>query len=292
MRVPLPVRTFGDAIDRRVPRGMTLRCWLWPRRCERLGTEEGSVMLRSSIRWVTIAACALIASIAVTVRAEDYVIVGSAYHAEDGDVLLYQERYTPVLADGRAEVHYFAPEGRRIAEKILDYSYGDEKPGFELQDLRQDLHWAARWSGDRREIRLERGSRKNRETGWVEARSSQVIDAGFDAFLRSSWDRWMSGEQVTFYFAFANRLTNLRLRAERIPAAKSGIRRQGEGWVYLRIRPGNMLLSLFADALYLAYDEASRRLMVFRGRSNLPDAQGSGWDVEIHYEYPASLPRE
>ncbi|UZJ45390.1 hypothetical protein OOT55_04870 [Marinimicrobium sp. C6131] len=216
----------------------------------------------------------------------EYEIIGAAYHAEDIEQLLYEERYTPIDENGKGEVHYVDPDGERIAEKSLDYSYGDSRPSFELRDLREDLHWSARWTDDEERIRLARGSVDAPDTETVDAKSRQVIDAGFDPFIQSQWDRLMDGERVTFHFAFPNRLTNVRLRAERIDAEDSPIQKQEEDWVYFRIRVNSAVLSLFADNLYLAYDPEDTRLMVFRGRSNIPDADGEGRDVEIHYRYP------
>lgn len=216
----------------------------------------------------------------------EYEIIGAAYHADDTEQLLYEERYTPVDDSGKGEVHYVDPDGERIAEKSLDYSFGETSPSFELRDLRQDLHWSARWSDDEEQIRLTRGSREEPESESVEVKSRQVIDAGFDPFIQGHWDRLMDGERVTFHFAFPNRLTNVRLRAERIDAGDSPIQKQEEDWVYFRIRVNSAVLSLFADNLYLAYDPEDTRLMVFRGRSNILDADGEGRDVEIHYRYP------
>ncbi len=229
-------------------------------------------------------------SIAVQTQAtdgsENYEIVGSAYHAEDVEQLLYEERYTSISDEGKGEVHYVAPDGERIAEKTLDYSYGDSRPAFELRDLRQDLHWSARWSDDGEEIVLARGSKDDPETKTVDAESRQVIDAGFNPFIQGAWDRLVDGERVTFHFAFPNRLTNVRLRAERISPEDSTIREREEDWVYFRIRVNSAVLSLFADNLYLAYTPDDKRLMVFRGRSNIPDEKGEGRDVEIRYRYP------
>ncbi len=216
----------------------------------------------------------------------DYEIIGSAYHAEDSERLLYEERYTPVGEDGKGEVHYVDSDGERIAKKTLDYSYGDSRPAFELRDLRQDLHWSARWGDDEQEIVLTRGSKEDPESKTVSVENNQVIDAGFDPFIQSAWDKLMDGEQVRFHFAFPNRLTNVRLRAERMSAEDSPIRQQEDDWVYFQIRVNSAVLSLFADNLYLAYEPESKRLMAFRGRSNIPDDEGEGRDVEILYRYP------
>jgi len=216
--------------------------------------------------------------------AEDYRVTGTAYQIDDLDNPVYRERYTPVGEDGKAEVHYYSADGDRIAEKQLDYSRGDTQPSYTLKDLRNDLLWSVEWDGDT-QLMMRKGSIDDPDRSRVSAESPQVIDAGFDGFVKQEWDKLLEGERITFYFAFPNRLRNVRLRGERIDASESGIERGDSDWIYFRIQVNSRLLSLFADDLYLAYEEDQKRLKVFRGRSNLPDADGESIDVEIHYEY-------
>lgn len=218
-----------------------------------------------------------------SVSAEDYEIVGEAYNVDDIEQLLYVERYTPVGEDDRGEVHYESPEGERLATKTLDYSAGETKPDYELIDKRQDRHWSATLENG--SLKLSKGPKGDPETDTVSAKDPQVIDAGFDAFVQQEWDKLLEGERVTFHFAFPNRLTNVRLRAERIDREDSPIEQEGENWVWFKMRVDSALLSMFADDLYLAYEREGKRLMVFRGRSNLPAADGDSWDVEIRYTY-------
>lgn len=215
---------------------------------------------------------------------EEYSITGHAYLVSDLDNVLYRERYTPVGEDGKAEVHYFSPAGDRIAEKQLDYSRGDTQPSYTLTDLRSDQLWSVEWDGET-QLMMRKGSLDDPDRSRVPAEQQQVIDAGFDAFVKQEWDDLLAGERVTFYFAFPNRLRNVRLRGERIEASDSEIERGDSDWIHFRIQVNSRVLSLFADDLFLAYEADQKRLKVFRGRSNLPDDQGESIDVEIHYEY-------
>lgn len=222
---------------------------------------------------------------ALPTLADDYRVTGKAYHADDADRLLYEERYTPIDGNDQAEVHYVSPEGEAIARKRLDYSRGQSKPSYTLIDERHDLIWSVQWEGDSH-LALRQGDRDNPDTKRVSADEPQVVDAGFDGFITEHWDALLEGERLTFYFAFPNRLTNVRLRAERIARSDSQIVDGKDDWVYFRIQVNSRLLSLFADDLFLAYDRDNRQLQVFRGRSNLPDENGDGVDVQIRYDYP------
>lgn len=213
----------------------------------------------------------------------DYILIGDAYHAGDLDQLLYREKYTERNADGQAEVHYSGPEGEPLARKTLDYRYGDRQPGFVLTDQRLDQHWSVQRQGEH--LALTRGAPDRPDEKRISVREPQVIDAGFDGFIQDRWEELLQGERVPFYFAVPNRLDNVRLRAERISYEDSPIKAKQPEWVYFRIRIASALVALFVDNLYLAYSPEDKQLMVFRGRSNLPDAQGDAWDVEIHYRH-------
>ncbi|WP_027331135.1 hypothetical protein [Marinimicrobium agarilyticum] len=224
--------------------------------------------------------------LSVPAMASDYRVTGKAYALGNWQSPVYEERYTPRTQEGRAEVHYVDVEEERIALKTLDYSRGDIHPSYRLEDHRLDRLWAAEWSSDDR-ITLKRGDISSPETETVTVKVPQVIDAGFDPFIQQSWDSLLAGDRVTFHFAFPNRLTNVKLRAEQIRADDSPLHHKKSDWVYFRIRVDSALLSLFADDLYLAYAKDGKRLMVFRGRSNIPDENGEGRDVEIRYHYPS-----
>ncbi|WP_347331405.1 hypothetical protein [Marinimicrobium locisalis] len=224
--------------------------------------------------------------LALPVTAADYRVIGKAYALGSWQSPVYEERYTPRTDAGQAEVHYVDAEGKRIALKALDYTRGDIHPSYRLEDQRLDRIWGAQWSSDK-QITLKRGDTENPESETVKAKARQVIDAGFDPFIQQSWKALLDGEKVTFHFAFPNRLTNVKLRAERMGAEDSPLHHKEREWVYFRIRVDSTLLSLFADDLYLAYGKSDRRLMVFRGRSNIPDDSGEGRDVEIRYHYPS-----
>lgn len=224
--------------------------------------------------------------LSVPVMANEYRVTGKAYEFGNWESPVYEERYTPRTEDGRAEVHYVGPDGERIALKTLDYGRGNIHPSYRLEDQRLNLVWAAQWTSED-QISLSRGDSAAPETKTVRAKAPQVIDAGFDPFIQQSWGSLLSGEPVTFHFAFPNRLTNVKLRAERIDRDASPLHHKESDWVYFRIRVDSTLLSLFADNLYLAYEKSDQRLMVFRGRSNIPDDRGEGRDVEIRYHYPS-----
>lgn len=227
--------------------------------------------------------CALASLFTLPVLAEaEYPIVGEAYTIDEGRELVYREYYT-ARKDQKEEVHYKDPDGKQFANKTLDYRRGPTVPEFRLTDERHEKQWGAEWQDG--QLILLKGDKGKLERKSVDVESLQVIDAGFDAFIQQQWASLTGGKTVTFHFALPNRLSNARLQVKEVAAQDSPISQSEQDWRYFHIRVANSFLSLFAEDLHLAYQDEERRLMVFRGRSNILDGQGESQDVEILYNY-------
>lgn len=232
---------------------------------------------------IVLLGCGLLSLLGLPALAEEtYTIVGEAFTLEGERKLVYREYYTERTGQSQ-EVHYKDRDDTQFAYKTLDYSRGSTQPTFRLTDERNDKQWGAEWQDD--QLILMKGDKGEPEREPIEVKDMQVIDAGFDAFIQQQWDSLSAGETVTFHFALPNRLSNARLQVKQVTASESPISKSEQAWRYFHIRVANSFLSLFAQDLHLAYHGEERRLMVFRGRSNILDERGESQDVEILYDY-------
>ncbi|WP_157960430.1 hypothetical protein [Marinimicrobium alkaliphilum] len=230
---------------------------------------------------------ALLVTLCVSLAAfaSDYLIEGQAYDQEDLDRLLYRERYTGINEEGERRVNYYDPDGERIAEKTLYYEEDPAKPGFRIVDKRDGSELGALWEEGGERLVLLRSGRNNLREKPVRPDSPLVIDAGFDDYVQANWSVLEEGQTLRFYFAFPNRLSTVMLRAEQILPEDSPLYQPDEPWRYFEIQVANRLMAMFADNIYLAYDQETRRLMVYQGRSNIASDDGGTWDVRIFYTY-------
>jgi len=213
-----------------------------------------------------------------------YTITGNAYRLEQPDRVVYREKYTPVLSGrGLGIVDYFDADGQLIATKTLDYRPGQNRPNFTMYDLRRNWFWSVQARNE--QLLLSKGPAGDLERRTIGRQEPQVVDAGFDIYIRNRLDQLKSGEQLNFHSAVPARLNNYRLQAEAIPYSQSPINRGDPEWCYIKVQVANPLFALFSDALYLGYEADSRRLQVYRGRTSLPDEEGEPQDVEIYYHY-------
>lgn len=191
------------------------------------------------------------------VQGAERIIEGEARDQRTG-ALLYIERHACGSTPVRCEVVYLDPRGELIARKHLDYHHGDWSPALFLQDFRagEDIEVAA------------------------PADPSIVVDAGFDNYMRARWQQLSTGEKVAFPFLVAGQEQPFRMVARSVVFPGCDASR-----LCLEVQPEAWWLRLLLDPIELVYDRSSRRLLLFRGISNIADATGRSHYVEIRYTY-------
>jgi hypothetical protein len=192
-------------------------------------------------------------------------ITGQAFDLDSGK-LLYSEDYfcSPAedgSATGRCSVVYRDERGDMIARKEIDYSRSLQAPSLLINDYRQA-----------RELQME-----------FTDQPDLVVDAGFDNFVRLNWDQLSEGDPVKFRFLVAGRDSPLKMKARADDSDSCD-----EETFCLTISLDSWLLGSFVDPIELTYSRDDRRLLRFRGISNIRDAAGATQEVDIRYRYPSS----
>lgn len=218
-------------------------------------------------------------------KSERYV-VGAAL--SDDAELDYCELHSKIT-DNKQVVGYWQ-SGKLLALKELDYKSGLNRPKVVQKDFRTGEYRQAQVRGDTLVMFYKEGKRLD---NWLNinddfpkpdavekaAKQKQVVDAGFDYFVRENWTPLKAGAELNFYFASPVHETNIRLRAK-FSASKCG----ESSALCVVVEPANGLLRLFAGELVLSYSE-DKKLMSFKGVTNIADADGKSKSREIIYQY-------
>jgi hypothetical protein len=207
--------------------------------------------------------------------------IGQAYDLNSAQPL-YTE--THCVSDDAVirEVIYRDGNEEVIAFKALSYATGPTTPAFvqhnistrgsvavELQQGEVVMNFAGSDSELDRVVAKKAG-----------ATLPLVIDAGFDAFVKTNWESLLAGERKRFQFPFAAREMVVELQ---IASASCSYESETDQCFSLELN--NWLLKMVADPIELGYDSELRRLSRFRGVSNITDADGAGMVVDILYRY-------
>jgi hypothetical protein len=220
-------------------------------------------------------------------RADDAVAhaIGTAYDL-DGEMHLYSETHC-VSGDAlEREVIYRDAEEQLIAHKTLDYQTGPTTPSYVQRNFHAGESIIVELRKDTidmtvRDMTVSDGAGAGETVSApLDTSKPLVIDAGFDAFVTGNWDALVAGQSMRFQFPFAARES---LFALRINAARCSYGTGADQC--FRLELDNWILRALLDPIELGYDASLKRLVRYRGLSNIGDGKGAGQVVDIRYRY-------
>jgi hypothetical protein len=195
---------------------------------------------------------------------------GIAY-APGGGRVLYRE--THWLTGHRHLVLYRCPDGRAFARKRLDYAHNAMAPDYEVMDARDGYRTGVRTTAAGREAFLHEGARQRMRRAALPA--GTVVDAGFDGFVRSAWDRLAGKRGLDVSFLVPSRLQPVRFQLQARPLRDAEVR-------VFRLSLGSWIGSVLPH-IDLTYDAATRTLLRFQGMSDVRDGRGRNLVVDIRF---------
>lgn len=212
---------------------------------------------------------------------------GDAYAVGDGR-LLYREShwlYEDAGVDTRI-VLYHCPDGAPFARKRIRVSSNAQAPVFVLVDARNGYTEGIRGSGDARKVFVRANKAAFEHAALVSIHADTVIDAGFDAFVRSHWDTLSSGSMAPLSFIVPARLAALDFNVHRVDDEVIDGRAARRFRLALASWYGG-----FLPHIDVVYDLATRCLLRFEGIGNVRGTNGRNLDVRIEFsgkKLPAS----
>lgn len=231
---------------------------------------------------------ALLLIVGTSARADEVMrFYGYAYDLKTGRYL-YTEVHAQNLREGRwtgGAIDYYWPNGEKFGHKTLDFSGDEFVPVFTLELQHGYMEGITANRGKVEMVRREGRDRKV-ETETVDKVTPMCADSGFHSCLRANFLQLLAGKSVKFTLAVAGSLDSFRFRA-----SKAGDTTwQGIKAVQFRVEPDS-LLRLLAGPLELIYEPTQRKLLEFRGISNIHDPKTQK-PYETRIIYPSSPPAD
>jgi len=175
---------------------------------------------------------------------------------------------------------YRGAEGRMIARRTADFSRSTLVPDFQTEDFRSGyLEGAERVAGGVR-LYWRKSADDPIEERIVDIPSPAVVDAGFNNFVQEQWNALMKGEELQIHFGIPSSLDYYRFRIYKDEA----ILYEGRPAAVVLCEIDNFFIRLFVSPIVLVYDVETRRLVSYKGISNISDEQGNNHRVRIEYQ--------
>lgn len=204
--------------------------------------------------------------------------LGIAYARNSGTVLYSEEHW--ITRGPREEsrlVLYRCPGGQPFARKRVHGPIGGAVPDFDFYDHRDGYREGVSGRGGERRVYVQHGQAGSRQSSPLPARPNAVIDAGFDAYLRSHWDALGEGRDTNIAFLVPSRLAyiDLKIHVRDKTTASPPVRQ-----FHLSL---NAWYGFVAPSINVTYSMRDRRLLRFEGVSNIRDNQGDTQQVRIEF---------
>lgn len=218
---------------------------------------------------------------------------GYAYDLRSGELCYQEQHFRSVDAQGQQQVYtrYTDPQNVIIAERTVNY-VGDQVAEFALQDQRSQRAVSASRSAEQVVVKKQAivvatddvSTAKTLKTTTLRLKPqlTSVIDAGFNSYLLSNWQRLVAGEVLSFNFLSTERASWIKFRL------KDGGLREEDGHQVRRfvMTVTNPMFRLLLKPIKVDYYVDTKELFRYQGISNIKRENGKNYNVRI--EFPRS----
>jgi uncharacterized protein (DUF2147 family) len=201
---------------------------------------------------------------------------GYAYDLKTGKPL-----YTEVhdLNGNTGTVNYYALDGSLLGKKTLSFASDPFIPVFRMDMSKSGYAEGISAVGGSLEMYKIKAAGQKEERSSVKKGSSMAADAGFHRFIQSRFADLLAGKTVAFQFAVPGQLDTYKFKAKKTGDTSF----EGKPAVQFLVEPDS-LLRVLADPLQLTYDPSNKKLLEYRGVSNVHNpANGKAYNVRISY---------
>lgn len=212
-------------------------------------------------------------------RAADLTFTGHARDLQTG-ALLYVESHA-VSGSGSPQearvVSYRCANGATFARKTLDFGAARLAPSFALDDARSGVSEGL--ERNTRGLRVfERGRGSAVQSKQLATTANLVADAGFDEFVRTRWDELESGAAHVVPFLVPSRLDTVSFKVRKV----NETRIEGQAASVFRLSVAGPL-GWFLSDIDVSYRRSDRRLLRYRGITNIRDGAGAMISAQIDF---------
>jgi hypothetical protein len=182
------------------------------------------------------------------------------------------------------KITYMA-SGKVFAEKTLSFSANPFLPSVIQKDFRAGEFRQAVVSNQDIKLSYQPNSRKKIEESVIPLQNVDIVDAGFDKFIRAHWDDLQTGKTFAVNFASIAHLKTLPLRVHAQPIEKCLIKQDDVSIsTCFFVEIDSSLFRIILGNIKLTYDQ-QRRLYEFNGVVNIEDGKQNNQNAIIRYFY-------
>jgi len=200
----------------------------------------------------------------------------------DTGALLYVESHavnaSGAPSEARVVLYRCGPGEAPFARKDLSYGAQRSAPAFNFVDARSGYAEGLKRDADRLQVFERAGANAPLRTESLPTAGALVADAGFDEFVRAQWQALERGDSVNTPFLVPSRLASVKFRVRKVGETQI----EGEAANVFRLSVAGPL-GWFLSDIDISYRKSDRRLLRYRGITNIRDSAGDMIAAQIDF---------
>jgi hypothetical protein len=226
-------------------------------------------------------ALVLFTAVAPSAQADMHTFTGYARSLDTGE-LLYVESHAVTGAgsaqEKRVVLYRCSADSSPFARKLLDYGTARTAPAFDFDDARSGFAEGLKRDSRGLTVFARAGAQAELRAEPLEAAAQLVADAGFDEFVRQRWDSLERGVVSKVPFVVPSLQESVNFRVRKVDETNIG----GDVASVIRLSLAGPL-GWFVPDIDVSYRKHDRRLLRYRGTTNIRDASGELLKAQIDF---------
>jgi hypothetical protein len=217
----------------------------------------------------------------MSAQADALTFTGYARSLDTG-ALLYIESHAVSGAgsaqEKRVVLYLCAADSSPFARKLLDYGTARTAPAFDFEDARSGYSEGLKRDSRGLTVFARAGTQADLRAERLVAAAELVADAGFDEFVRERWDSLERRVVSKVPFVVPSLQESVNFRVRKVDETTIG----GDVASVIRLSLSGPL-GWFVPDIDVSYRKHDRRLMRYRGTTNIRDAAGELLKAQIDF---------
>ncbi|MCB1199028.1 MAG: hypothetical protein KDK41_00175 [Leptospiraceae bacterium] len=198
--------------------------------------------------------------------------------------IAYYENHNEVYKDGShiySNVFYKSATGDLISKKYISFTKSRIAPDYIKNNVVTGGFESSTNLGNGKFLFKNQDSKEDSlEQKVVQISGTTVVDGGFDFFVRDNWQELMSGKKMIVNFAIPARLDYYSFRIYKSATSTH----RGRPCAVITVDINSAVLRLVADGLTIKYDLETKRLLNYKGVSNIASNSGKNYVADISFD--------
>lgn len=200
--------------------------------------------------------------------------------APSGGEVIYTEVHAVVLGDNglnkKIETKYYNKKGELFAEMTSDFSKHPKIPEVKFSDSRFAKNEELNYNPTDGQVVFKTTTKdKKTETKTYKVTDEMAAAQGFDNFVKINFEK-LGQSSVPLRFGVLSEMDFFSFKGYKKKNVSKNV-------IQFGIELSSFLLRMFSSELVLEYDITSRRILSYKGLSNILSDEGKPQDVLIKY---------